>query len=490
MSEHFHPDRLDKLAALRELGHDAYPARSPDNREMAADLLAAFETRQGETATVCGRVLGRRGYGKLAFIDLGDQSGKIQVVLEKANLSADDFAILSTLNLGDIITATGPLQATQKGQPSLYGHQFAILTKALLNPPADKQDGLSDTELRARMRYVDLFANEGVRDGFLRRSAILRGMREIFHKHGYAEVETPVLQSIYGGANAAPFTTHHNALDMGLYLRIALELPLKRLIVGGMERVFEMGRVFRNEGISTRHNPEFTMVEWYEAYADYERMAEMVQELVVGAAIEAGCQKECGAITTTFRSEVFDLTPPFARVQYRDAFQEHVGCDPADRDAVAAARKTAGFDSAGEGDYAYWKSVNDLFEELVEPQLRGPVFVMDYPAAICPLTKAKTDDPEWAERFEFFLGGMELANAYSELNDPQIQLAKLQEQVADADPESPNQVDYDFVRALAYGMPPTGGCGLGIDRLAMVLTGNDSIRDVLLFPHMRPETQE
>ncbi|MDP6850973.1 MAG: lysine--tRNA ligase [Planctomycetota bacterium] len=486
MTTPYSEDRLQKLADLRAAGVDPYPASPPSQRECAAEVLATFDAREGETVTVCGRVLGRRGYGKLAFLDLDDISGRIQAVMEKALLDEDSFSLLKQMNLGDFIEVTGELKKTQKGQPSVYGTRMRILSKALLDPPA-KWHGMNDVELRARMRYVDLFANEGIRPHFLKRSAILSSIRATLTKNAYTEVETPVLHPVYGGANARPFHTHHNTLDMGLYLRIAPELYLKRLLVGGMERVFELARVFRNEGISNRHNPEFTMLEFYEAYADYSIMADRTEQLVVDAACAAGCEQEDGTIQTTFRDETFNLTPPFNRIRYADAFLEHVGIEATNREALAERIHSEGIDISGEGDYFWWKAVNNLFERFVEPQLRGPVFVTHYPAAICPLAKPSPEDPTWAERFEFFLGGMELANAFSELNDPELQLENFKRQVEDSDDESPNEIDHDYVRALAYGMPPAGGCGIGIDRLVMILLGSDSIRDVLLFPLMRPD---
>jgi len=486
MPDYFHPDRLEKLEELRALGVDPYPARSPEGREAAAPLAAAVEQRLEERVCVSGRVLGRRGYGKLAFLDVGDQSGRIQACLQKDRLPAEDFALLKRLNLGDVVSVRGELGKTKTGEPTVFGESFQILAKSLAQPP-EKWHGLSDVELRARLRYVDLFSNQEVRDRFLKRSKIIAAMRQVFLGRDYTEVETPVLHPVYGGANARPFLTHHNALDMKLYLRIAPELYLKRLLVGNIERVFEFARVFRNEGLSPRHNPEFTMLEFYEAYSDYRGMMEMTEQLVVAGARAAGLEAEDGSITARFREEDFDLSAPFERLRYAEAFECHVGCSPLDRDAVTD--KLAEHEIAVEdaGDYGWWKAVNDLFEELVEPELRGPVFVYDYPAAICPLAKPSAEDPVWAERFEFFLGGMELANAFSELNDPQLQLAKFEEQVADKDPEAPNAVDHDYVRALAYGLPPAGGCGVGIDRLVMVLLGCDSIREVLLFPHLRPE---
>ncbi len=494
MADFFHPDRLQKLEELRTAGTDAYPAQVPyPGRELAATLLAQAEELQGQQVVLCGRVLGRRGYGKLAFLDVHDQSGRIQVCLQKDKLSEEDFARLKQLNLGDVIAVQGEMSKTKVGEDTVFGTGWTMLTKALENPPSDKTQGLTDGELRARRRYVDLFVNEDVRDAYLRRGKIIQAMREVFLQHDYAEVDTPVLHPIYGGANARPFSTHHNALDMELFLRIAPELYLKRLLVGGMERVFEFARVFRNEGVSMRHNPEFTMVEFYQAYTDVEGMMTLTEELVLAAAEAAELPLEEGATTptrlATFRGETFRLGAPFERLRYADTFREHVGCDPQDREAILAKLQEQGIDAPGEGDYNYWKAVNALFEEHVEPTLRGPVFVYDYPAAICPLAKPLANDPTWAGRFEFFLGGMELANAFSELNDPQLQLEKFEEQVQDIDPEAPNQVDMDYVRALAYGLPPAGGCGIGIDRLVMVLLGVDSIRDVLLFPHMRPETE-
>ncbi|HJM39981.1 MAG TPA: lysine--tRNA ligase [Planctomycetota bacterium] len=486
MSTQYPEDRLQKLADLRAAGVDPYPAAPPTARELASEVLESFDAREGEVVTICGRVLGRRGYGKLAFLDLDDISGRIQAVMEKALVEEGSFALLKQLNLGDFIEVTGTLKKTQKGQASVYGTRMRILCKALLDPPA-KWHGMSDVELRARMRYVDLFANEGIRPHFLKRSAVLSSIRNTLAQHNYNEVETPVLHPIYGGANARPFHTHHNTLDMGLYLRIAPELYLKRLLVGGLERVFELARVFRNEGISNRHNPEFTMLEFYEAYADFSIMADRTEQIVVEAARAAGCEQEDGSLQANFREENFNLATPFQRIRYADAFLEHVGIEATDREALVERLKTEGIEVTGEGDYFWWKAVNNLFERFAEPQLRGPVFVTHYPAAICPLAKPSAEDPTWAERFEFFLGGMELANAFSELNDPEQQLENFERQVQDSDEEAPNAVDYDYVRALAYGMPPAGGCGIGIDRLVMILLGSDSIRDVLLFPLMRPD---
>ncbi|MDA1259319.1 MAG: lysine--tRNA ligase [Planctomycetota bacterium] len=483
-----HPDRRQRLDELRAVGVDPYPARVPTApRSLAAALLADADALQGQTVHVLGRILGRRGYGKLAFLDLYDPSGKIQVCLQKDKLSEADFALLGSLNRGDLIAVGGEFGRTKLGEPTVFGTSCVLMSKALLDPP-EKWHGLADDELRARLRYVDLFTQPEVRATFLKRIAMIQAMREVFLRHCYVEVETPVLHPIYGGANARPFVTKHNALDMDLFLRIAPELYLKRLLVGGIERVFEFARVFRNEGVSPRHNPEFTMVEFYEAWTDVNGMMERTEELVTAAAIaaETPCD-DAGRRVAEFRGERYVLETPYPRVRWADAFRKHVGCDALDRDAVRAKLKSEGITPAAEDGYGWWSAVNELFERYAEPQLRGPIFVHDFPAAICPLAKPSPTDPVWAERFEFFLGGMELANAFSELNDPLLQLEKFEEQVASKDPEAPNQVDMDYVRALAYGMPPAGGCGIGVDRLAMVLLGKDTIREVLLFPHLRPE---
>lgn len=478
MSDLFHDDRLEKLERLRSAGVDPYPVRTPDGRESAAALAAAADDRAEETVVAAGRIQGRRGYGKMAFVDLADGSGKIQLCLQKDRLSAADFALLKELNLGDIVAVQGDLGRTQKGEPTIFGDRLWILSKALLTPP-EKWHGLQDVEQRARLRPVDLFSNDRARSLFQERSAILAEIRAVLAKRDYLEVETPVLHPVLGGAAARPFTTHHNTLDLPLYLRIAPELYLKRLLVGGMERVFEMARVFRNEGVSNRHNPEFTMLESYQAYADYRDMIELTETLVASAAAVVGKSR------VEFRGEQYDLEPPFERVHYFEEFEKALGFLPDDFDAVRQACSAREL-PVGPDELSLWKAANDLFEAEVEPGLRGPVFVLDYPAAICPLAKPSPTESARAERFEFFLGGMELANAFSELNDPQLQLENFRAQVAAKDPEGPNAVDLDYVRALAYGMPPAGGLGLGVDRLCMVLLGLDSIRDVLLFPLLRP----
>jgi len=493
-TERFHPDRLRKLEELEAAGVDAYPVASPEARRPTAEVRAEVEAldvppgeRSEAEAVVAGRVMARRGFGKLAFLDVEDQSGRLQVCVQKGAVPAEDFALLERLDLGDQVAACGVLGRTKVGEPTLFATGFTLLAKSLL-PPPEKFHGLTDPELRARRRYVDLFANPEVREAFLKRADLVQAVRSTLLDHRYVEVETPVLHPIYGGAFARPFVTRHHALDMELYLRIAPELYLKRLLVGGIERVFEFARVFRNEGLSPRHNPEFTMLEFYEAYGDVRTMMDRTEEVVVAAADAVGLERDSeGRRVARFRGADYVLEPPFPRVRWADAFRERVGVDPTDRDAVRPLLERAGIEAAGDEGLPWWKAVNDLFEAEVEPHLAGPVFVTDYPAAICPLAKPTPGDPTWAERFEFFLGGMELANAFSELNDPRLQLARFEEQVASRDPEAPSAIDWDYVRALAYGMPPAGGCGLGVDRLAMVLLGRDNIREVLLFPHLRPE---
>ena len=343
--------------------------------------------------------------------------------------------------------------------------------------PPEKWHGLSDLETRYRRRYVDLWAHDGVREVFEKRSIVLSCVRRFLEDQGYIEVETPTLQPLFGGATARPFVTHYNALDRDFYLRIAPELYLKRLIVGGLERVFEIARNFRNEGLSQRHNPEFSMLELYEAQADYRRMMEIAETMMEAVALEVN-----GTTRATFRGKEFDFKAPFERRSYAELFREHNGCDYDDEAKVRARARELGLDEG----LGFAKLSNDVFEATVEEHLGGPIFVVDYPVEICPLAKRKPGEERLAERFEVFVDGMELGNAFTELNDPLEQEQRFQEQIAQKDPEAPGEVDVDYVQALEFGMPPTGGLGIGIDRLVMVMTGQDSIRDVLLFPAMRP----
>jgi lysyl-tRNA synthetase, class II len=480
MTDLAHPDRLAKIEKIRQAGDDPYPARGVQ-AEPIAEFLAGCGTpeepgpRVGTRTTVAGRLLGLRDFGKLIFAPVLDRTGRIQVGLQKNKLG-DWWAQRKLLDGGDLVAITGEIGFTQKGEVTIWGDQVQLLSKAVA-PPPEKWHGLADKEIRYRRRYADLWATEGVAEVFQKRSQALSGIRTFLEEQGYIEVETPILHPIFGGATARPFTTHHNALGMDFYLRIAPELYLKRLIVGGFERVFEVARNFRNEGLSIRHNPEFTMLELYEAQADYHRMMELTEQM-----FEYLARKLNGKTEVTFRGVEYDLKAPFQRLSYTELFLQHAGCEFDDEPAVRAKAKELGLKDQGD----YWKLMNDVFEETVEEHLSGPVFVYDYPVQISPLSKCKPEDPRLTERFEVFIASMELGNAFTELNDPAEQLERFEQQVASKDPETPGEVDLDYVQALEYGMPPTGGLGVGIDRLVMVLTGQDSIRDVLLFPAMKP----
>ena len=469
-------DRLQKLQAMRAAGRDPFPARVARGQPIG-DLLADFAARTGQTVTVAGRLGVVRDFGKLRFAHVADRTGSLQVGFERDRLPAF-WPDRKQVEGNDLVSVTGTLGTTQKGEPTLWATQVDLAAKALRAAP-EKWHGLQDQEQRYRQRYVDLFASEDVRKTFLLRSQIVREVRAYFDGLGYCEVETPILQPIFGGAAARPFTTHHNALDMPLYLRIAPELYLKRLIVGGLERVYEIGRVFRNEGISTRHNPEFTMIESYEAWADYRDIMARVEGLFAHL-----CDKVLGGRTVvTFRDKQFDLKPPFAKASYLELFRQHNdGLDWFDHEAVVRRAKQLKLPTDG---IAKHTLANDVFEATVEDTLQGPIFVYDYPAPISPLAKRLPSDPRVTERFEFFVCGMELGNAFSELNDPIDQEQRFVDQLAHKDEEHSSEMDVDYVTALEYGMPPAGGLGIGIDRLCMLLSGSNSIRDVVLFPLLR-----
>jgi lysyl-tRNA synthetase class 2 len=462
-----------ELVQLPDLESDA----SIDFRAWMAEQGKGQMT--GPTVRVAGRIMSNRDTGKLMFIDLRDQTESIQLFVGKSQVGADNWALAQNFDLGDLIGVDGELRRTKTGEITVFVQELTFLTKAL-DPPPEKFHGLKDPELRQRMRYVDMAYNDGVRDRFLARTKIVQSIRETLNERGFCEVEGPTLHTIAGGAAARPFETHHNALGIDLSMRIALELHLKRLLVGGMERVYELGRVYRNEGIDQSHNPEFTMMEVYEAYGDYGTMMDLTEAVIVNA-IQASGQ----SYVLPWGDEAIDFTPPFQRKKYNDLFQEHAGVDPTDQTAVKQLADEIGFDTGGKHPDVI---KNEVFEEKVEDRLTGPVFVIDYPASICPLTKRKRNQPEVAERFELFVNGMELANAYTELNDPDLQetLFKTQlEGLSAAD--SMAKMDHDFIRALRQGMPPAGGLGIGIDRLVMLLTNSQSIRDVILFPLLRPE---
>jgi lysyl-tRNA synthetase, class II len=476
--------RFEKLQKIAALGHDPWGARFDGHqaieavRGLSVPEGAGGGEIQGPAVRVAGRIMLRRGQGKVNFLQLRDWTGAIQIFLGKNQVGDAHWALAGELDLGDMLGVDGHLGFTKTGELTVFASGLTFLGKSLL-PPPEKWHGLTDVEQRSRQRYVDLFSNPESMATFLGRSKIVAAFRKVLAERSFVEVETPSMQAIAGGAAAKPFVTHHNALDLQLYLRIAPELFLKRLLVGGMERVFEIGRVYRNEGISPKHNPEFTMLEAYQAFGDYHSMMDLTEALVCGAieALDGRYQRPWADLT-------IDFTPPWPRRTYADLFREHTGVDPADAAAVQARAAEIGLATKGKDPDVI---VSEVFEHLVEDALDGPVFVTDYPAAICPLTKRKAGDPRVAERFELFVRGMELANAYTELNDPILQDKLFHNQLAgQKEEDSMAKVDDDFVRALKHAMPPAGGLGIGMDRLCMLLMNQASIRDVILFPLMRP----
>lgn len=479
-------DRKAKRAKLRELGVDPYGWRYQGIQSVAHVLrigeslnLGPGQHAEGSSAKIAGRVVLHRPCGKLIFMTLRDGSDDMQVAVSKSAVDEHAFTIANKLlNLGDIIGVEGPLGRTKTGEMTIWARSLVVLCKAIQPPPA-KWHGLKDMDLRYRRRYVDLFANPAVRETFKKRSLIIDAIRRCLVDHGFFEVETPVLQPMYGGAAARPFVTHHNTLDMQLYLRISPELYLKRLLVGGMERVFEFSRVFRNEGVDTSHNPEFTLLELYQAYGDYNDMMDIV-EAMVSAAIErigGGYKRKYGDLE-------LDFTPPWPRRSYAELVEEYAGVKIGDIGAVRRKAADLGIEHKGMDNAIV---INEVFEATVEPKLIQPTFVLDYPAPICPLTRRKPGDPNTALRFEAFVAGTELGNAYTELNDPDVQEENFRRSLAgERRDETMAVLDEDFILALQYGMPPAGGLGVGIDRLVMLLTNSTSIRDVILFPLQRP----
>jgi len=434
----------------------------------------------GPQVRAAGRIVLQRKAGKLRFVDIQDWTGKIQLFIGKQQVGDADFELAENFDLGDLVGVDGQLWRTKTGELTILAEKLHFLCKSL-EPPPEKHHGLQDPELRQRMRYLDLTYSDGVLQRFLNRTKIVQSVRRTLGAEGFCEIEGPTLHTIAGGAAARPFLTHHNTLDIRLFLRIALELHLKRLLVGGIERVYELGRVYRNEGISPRHNPEFTMLEVYQAYGNYETMMVLTERIIVEAiqAIGAGYR-------LPFGDAEIDFTPPFARKTYDQLFEEHTGVSPHDPEAVRAYALKLGLEVANRHPDVI---KSEVFEARVEDALEGPVFVIDYPASICPLTKRKADNPQIAERFELFIRGMEIANAYTELNDPDLQEELFRTQLDGLpEDESMAKMDHDFVRALRHGMPPAGGLGIGIDRLVMLLTNSPTIREVILFPLLRPET--
>ncbi|WP_202617288.1 lysine--tRNA ligase [Roseimaritima sediminicola] len=454
-----------------------FDAGDVDYRQWKADNGPGTET--GPQVRVAGRIMLSRPAGKLIFLTIRDWTGDIQIFIGKKQVGEQDFELAKLFDLGDLIGVDGRLGRTNTGELTVFAEKLHFQAK-MLDVPPDKHAGLNDPDLKQRMRYADLAFNDGVLQTFLDRTKIVKSIRRTLDEDRFCEVEGPTLHTIAGGAAARPFVTHHNALDMKLFLRIALELHLKRLMVGGIERVYELGRVYRNEGISVRHNPEFTMLEAYQAYGDYESMMDLTERLICNA-IEA----LDGRYQRPFGDKTVDFTPPFQRRTYADLFQQYAGVDPGDAEAVRRLADSIGLDTADKHPDVV---KNEVFEARVEDALEGPIFVIDYPASICPLTKRKADNPEIAERFELFVCGMELANAYTELNDPDLQEQLFKTQLEGMEEEdSMAHMDRDFVRALRHAMPPAGGLGVGIDRLVMLLCGQKSIRDVILFPVLRPE---
>lgn len=481
--------RIAAIEDMRNAGIDTYSGRPFDVDAFAADLARSYAGLDAEAleaapvqCSVAGRLVALRNFGKAAFGHVQDSSGKIQVFFQKTALE-ESFAIVKKLNVGDIVGVNGSLFRTKTGELTVNVSSFRLLTKAV-RPLPEKWHGLTDVEIRYRQRYVDLIVNPEVRETFKTRSRLVRSVRDFLDSKGFMEVETPMMQPVPGGATARPFKTHHNALDIDLFLRIAPELYLKRLLVGGFERVYEINRNFRNEGISTRHNPEFTMVEFYMAYADYKGMMDLMEELITSVA-----QSTIGTLKFTCNGKEMDLTPPWPRIRMTDALVNAGMPEDALKD-MAKARAWArekGIDLKGAASLG--KVLDEIFSELIEPGLVNPTFVIDQPVELSPLAKRKPEEPHLTERFELFIDSRELANAFSELNDPFDQKARFMSQLEDreAGDDEAHLMDDDFVRALEYGMPPAAGAGIGIDRLAMLLTDSPSIRDVILFPQMKPE---
>ncbi|MCB4412129.1 lysine--tRNA ligase [Synechococcus sp. MU1611] len=488
--------RLEKARALKELGQGPYALTFNPSHRMAELQETHADLPKGEerdvSVSVAGRVMTRRVMGKLAFFTLADETGSIQLFLEKAGLEAQQEGwfkqITSLVDSGDWLGVTGTLRRTDRGELSVKVSDWRMLTKAL-QPLPDKWHGLADVEKRYRQRYLDLVVSPDSRETFRRRARLVSGIRRWLDQRDFLEIETPVLQSEPGGADARPFETHHNALDLPLTLRIATELHLKRLVVGGFERVYELGRIFRNEGVSTRHNPEFTSVEVYQAYSDYIGMMELTEQMV-----SAVCQEVCGTTTITYQGIEIDLAPPWRRVTMHDLVQEATGLDFtsfSSRAAAAAAMTAQGLHAPELAD-SVGRLLNEAFEQAVETTLIQPTFVTDYPVEISPLARPHRSKPGLVERFELFIVGREHANAFSELTDPVDQRQRLeaqQERKAAGDLEAQG-LDEDFVTALEVGMPPTGGLGIGIDRLVMLLTDSPSIRDVIAFPLLKPEARK
>ncbi|WP_276623749.1 lysine--tRNA ligase [Syntrophomonas wolfei] len=478
--------RLEKLAELKEMGIEPFGRRF-ERDFMAQNIKEAFSELEGKTVSIAGRIMSKRRHGKAGFANLADLSGSIQLYFRQDDLGPEKYELYKKLDIGDILGIQGEVFRTQKGEISIHVRDLYYLSKSL-TPLPEKWHGLKDVELRYRQRYVDLIVNPEVKEVFVKRSRIIKEMRNYLDDRGFLEVETPMMQPIPGGATARPFITHHNALDMELYLRIAPELYLKRLIVGGLEKVYEINRNFRNEGISTRHNPEFTMLEIYQAYGDYEVMMQLCEDLISAVMLKVN-----GSMQIDFEGQQLDFTPPWRRVTMLDAIKEAAGLDfsliKSDEDARQAARQLGLEVKAGA---SRGELINEIFEQFVEDKLIQPTFVYGHPVEVSPLAKRNQEHPEFTDRFELFIMQREIANAFSELNDPIDQKERFIKQVekrAGGDAEA-HMMDEDYINALEYGMPPAGGMGIGIDRLVMLMTSSPSIRDVILFPTLRPRSSE
>ncbi len=488
--------RRQKLQKLLDLNINPYPYKFSRTHN-SQEILSNFAELENKTVRIAGRIMSNRLMGKAAFVDVQDFEGRIQIFLKKDILGEENYAIYKLLDIGDIIGVEGKVFKTRTGEISVLGEEMVLLSKSLRPLPIVKEkidegerqvyDPFSDKELRYRQRYVDLVVNPEVRDVFLKRSKIITAMRHFLNEHGYLEVETPILQPIYGGASARPFVTEHNALKMKLYLRIADELYLKRLICGGFEGVYEFAKDFRNEGIDRFHNPEFTQMELYVAYQDYQWMMELTETMISTIA-----EKVIGSAKITYQGQEIDLTPPWRRLPLLEGIKEYTGKDLSDADESQLREAAEDLHITVEKGWGSGKIIDEIFEEYVESKLIQPTFITDYPLEMSPLAKKHRENSRLVERFEPIIAGKELGNAFSELNDPLEQRRRFEEQMnlkAKGDEEA-QVMDEDFIRALEYGMPPTAGLGIGIDRLTMLLTDQSSIRDVLFFPHLRPESSE
>ncbi|ADF37042.1 lysine--tRNA ligase [Priestia megaterium] len=480
--------RREKMSNLRDQGIDPFGQRF-ERTHTSQQLISEYDELTKEQleenevpVSLAGRIMTKRGKGKAGFAHVQDLTGQIQLYVRKDAIGEEQYEIFSSVDIGDLVGVEGVLFKTKVGELSIKVKDFTLLTKAL-RPLPDKYHGLKDIEQRYRQRYLDLITNPESKQTFISRSRIIQSMRRYLDNHGYLEVETPMMHSIAGGAAARPFVTHHNALDMELYMRIAIELHLKRLIVGGLEKVYEIGRVFRNEGVSTRHNPEFTMIELYEAYADYKDIMALTENLIAHIA-----QEVLGTTKIQYGNQEVDLTPEWTRLHMVDAIKQYTGVDFWGETSVEEARALAkehGVEITEHMQYGH--IVNEFFEQKVEEQLIQPTFIYGHPVEISPLAKKNAEDPRFTDRFELFIVAREHANAFTELNDPIDQRERFEAQLKEKEQgnDEAHEMDDDFIEALEYGMPPTGGLGIGIDRLVMLLTNAPSIRDVLLFPHMR-----